>query len=160
VNLTVIAPPDAVIVPPLEGLSPDQATLALDGLGLVAVFEEEPSNTIPEGFITRTEPVSGTEVEPGSTVTVFVSAGLGTVAVPEVRCSSFNAAQNQLEKAGLNPVISGDTVDLNPACPLGNKVAAQDPAPGTEVELGATVTLFAGEEPPPPTGATGPTGTT
>jgi serine/threonine-protein kinase len=160
VNLTVIAPPDAVIVPPLEGLSPDQATLALDGLGLIAVFEEEPSNTIPEGFITRTEPVSGTEVEPGSTVRVFVSAGLGTVAVPEVRCLAFNAAQNQIEKAGLNPVISSDTVDLNPLCPLGNKVAAQDPAPGTEVELGATVTLFAGEEPPPPTGATGPTGTT
>ena len=159
VNLTVIAPPDAAIVPPLEGLSPDQATLALDGLGLVAVFEEEPSDTIPVGFITRTDPVSGAEVEPGSTVTVFVSSGVGTVAVPEVRCRAFNSALNQLDKAGLNGVISPDTVDLNPSCPLGNKVATQDPAPGTQVDLGTTVTLFAGAEPPPPTGATGPTGT-
>ena len=159
VNLTVIAPPDAAIVPPLEGLSTDQATLALDALGLLAVFEEEPSDTIPVGFITRTDPVSGAEVEPGSTVTVFVSSGVGTVAVPEVRCRAFNSALNQLDKAGLNGVISPDTVDLNPSCPLGNKVATQDPAPGTQVDLGTTVTLFAGAEPPPPTGATGPTGT-
>jgi beta-lactam-binding protein with PASTA domain len=39
-------------------------------------------------------------------------------------------------------------------------VATQDPAPGTEVELGTTVTLFAGVEPPLPTGPTGATGTT
>jgi serine/threonine-protein kinase len=160
VNLTVIAQPDVVVVPPLEGLSPDQAQILLDEAGLVAVFEEESSDAVPEGFITRTDPVSGTEVEPGSTVTVFVSTGTGTVGVPEVRCQSFNAALNKLDKAGLNGVISDDTVDINPSCPLGNKVAAQDPAPGTQVELGTTVTLFAGEEPPPPTGPTGPTGPT
>jgi len=160
VDLTVVAQPDTVVVPPLEGLSPDQATLALDGLGLVPVFEEEASETVQEGFITRTDPVSGQEVEPGSTVTVFVSSGTGTVAVPEVRCRSFNSALNQLEKVGLNGVISDDTVLVNPSCPLGNKVAAQDPAAGTDVPLGTTVTLFSGEAPPPPTGPTGPTGGT
>jgi beta-lactam-binding protein with PASTA domain len=81
------------------------------------------------------------------------------VAVPEVRCRAFNSALNQLEKVGLNGVISDDTVDLNPSCPLGQKVATQDPAPGTQVDLGSIVTLFAGA-PPSPTGATGPTGTT
>ena len=160
VNLTVISAPDLVVVPPVEGLSPDQVQLVLDGVELVPVFDEEPSDTIPEGFVTRTDPPSGTEVEPGSTVTVFVSTGAGTVAVPEVRCLAFNQALNKLDQAGLNGVISGDTVDLNTSCPLGNKVAAQDPAPGTQVELGATVTLFAGEEPPGPTGPTAPTGPT
>jgi beta-lactam-binding protein with PASTA domain len=92
-------------------------------------------------------------------VTVFVSTGPGTVIVPEVTCLSFNAAQNQLRQAELNPVNSSDTVAINPACPLGNKVAAQDPGAGTEVEPGTTVTLFGGAE-PAPTGATGPTGET
>jgi serine/threonine-protein kinase len=160
VNLTIVAEPDVAIVPPLEGLSPDQATLLLSEVGLTPVFEEEPSDTIPDGFVTRTEPPSGTEVEPGSTVTVFVSSGAGTVAVPEVRCRSFNSALNQIEKAGLVGVISDDTVPINLSCPLGNKVAQQDPAAGTQVELGSTVTLFAGEEPSPSTGPTGPTGTT
>jgi beta-lactam-binding protein with PASTA domain len=50
-------------------------------------------------------------------------------------------------------------VAINPACPLGSKVAAQDPAPGTQVDPGTTVTLFQGEEGPTgPTGATGLTG--
>jgi serine/threonine-protein kinase len=160
VDLTIVAAPDLVVVPPLEGLSPDQVQIALDGVGLVAVFEEEPSDTIPEGFVTRTDPPSGTEVEPGSTVTVFVSSGVGTVAVPEVRCLAFNSALNRLDQAGLNGVISSDTVDINPSCPLGNKVAAQDPPAGTQVEPGSTVTLFAGEAPPSPTGPTAPTGPT
>ena len=79
--------------------------------------------------------------------------------MPEVRCLSFNAAQNRLENAGLSFVISGDTVAINTLCPFGNKVAAQDPLPNEEVPPGTTVTLFAGEE-PIPTGPTGPTGTT
>jgi beta-lactam-binding protein with PASTA domain len=79
--------------------------------------------------------------------------------VPEVRCQSFGSAQNELDKAGLGSVISSDTAAVNPACPLGNKVATQDPAPGTQVDPGTTVTLFAGAEGPTgPTGATGVTG--
>ena len=63
-------------------------------------------------------------------MTIFVSTGAEQVAVPEVRCRSFGSAQNRLSKVGLNSVISSDTVEVNPACLLGNKVAAQDPAPG------------------------------
>ena len=160
VDLTVVAQPESVVVPPLENLSPDQATALLGELGLVPAFEEESSDSVLEGSVIRTEPPSGTEIDLGSTVTVFVSTGKGTVEVPEVRCRSFNSALNQLEKDGLRGVISDDTVALNPSCPLGRKVAAQDPAPGTDAEFGAIVTLFAGAEAPPsPTGATGPTGT-
>jgi beta-lactam-binding protein with PASTA domain len=79
--------------------------------------------------------------------------------VPEVRCQSFGSAQNELSQAGLNGVISSDTVAVNTACPLGRKVAEQDPAPGTQVDPGTSVTLFEGAEGPTgPTGATGGTG--
>jgi serine/threonine-protein kinase len=109
--------------------------------------------------VTRTDPSSGEEVEPGSTVTIFVSTGAEQVEVPEVRCQSFGSAQNELSQAGLNPVISSETVEVNTACPLGNKVAEQDPAPGTQVDPGTTVMLFEGVEGPTgPTGATGGTG--
>jgi hypothetical protein len=60
---------------------------------------------------------------------------------------SFNAALNRLRQEGLNGVTSDQTVDLNPNCPLGNKVAAQDPAPGTQANEGDTVTLYPGAEP-------------
>jgi serine/threonine-protein kinase len=156
VNLTIVAAPDTVPIPNLEGSSVQEAQATLVGLGLEPGGPvEEPSDTVPAGDVTRTDPASGQEVDPGSTVTIFVSTGPEQVAVPEVRCQSFGSAQNELSKAGLNSVISSDTVDVNPACPLGNKVAAQDPGPGTQVDPGTTVTLFQGAE-----GPTGPTGAT
>jgi eukaryotic-like serine/threonine-protein kinase len=156
VDLTIVAAPEAVTVPDLEGASPEDAQAALIDLGLEpAGPTEEPSDTVPEGAVTRTDPAAGSEVDPASTVTIFVSTGAEQVAVPEVRCQSFGSAQNELDQAGLNSVISNESVPINPACPLGNKVAAQDPAPGTQVDPGTTVTLFQGVE-----GTTGPTGAT
>jgi beta-lactam-binding protein with PASTA domain/predicted Ser/Thr protein kinase len=156
VDLTIVAAPDQVAIPSLEGSSLEEAQATLTGLGLEpAGPQEEPSDTIDAGLVTRTDPASGTDVDPGSQVTIFVSAGPDQVPVPEVRCQSFGSAQNELDQAGLSSVISSETVPINPACPLGNKVAAQDPAPGTQVDPGATVTLFQGVE-----GTTGPTGGT
>jgi serine/threonine-protein kinase len=156
VDLTIVAAPDQVAIPSLEGSSLEEAQATLTGLGLEpAGPQEEPSDTIDAGLVTRTDPASGTDVDPGSQVTIFVSAGPDQVPVPEVRCQSFGSAQNELDQAGLSSVISSETVPINPACPLGNKVAAQDPAPGTQVDPGTTVTLFPGVE-----GTTGPTGGT
>jgi len=104
------------------------------------------------------DPGSGEEVDPGSTVTIFVSTGPDQVSVPLVTCLSFGSAQNKIEAAGLIPVDSPDSVALNSQCPLGNKVAAQDPLSGTLVQPGSTVTLFQGTEEPIPTGPTGETG--
>lgn len=157
VNLTVVEQPDLVAIPPLESSTPEEAQATLVDLGLEPVFQDQASDTIDEGLVIGTDPPAGDEVDPGSPVTVFVSTGPDAVVVPEVRCQSFASAQNELTRAGLNSVISSDTVTINPACPLGRKVAAQDPGPGQEVEPGTTVTLFAGAE-PGPTGATGPTG--
>src|SRR4029453_13004993 len=156
VNLTIVAAPDAVPIPNLEGSSVAEAQATLTGLGLEPGDPvEEPSDTVPEGDVTRTDPASGTEVDPGSTVTIFVSTGPEQVAVPEVRCQSFGSAQNELSHAGLNSVISSDTVAINAACPLGNKVAAQDPGPGTQVDPGTTAPLLQGGG-----GPTGPPGAT
>ncbi len=157
VNLTVVEQADLVAIPPLEGSTFEEAQAALVELGLEPVREDQASDTVEEGLVIGTDPPAGDEVEPASAVTVFVSTGQDAVVVPEVRCQSFASAQNELERAGLNSVISSDTVAVNPLCPLGNKVADQSPRPGEEVEPGTTVTLFGGAE-PAPTGATGPTG--
>lgn len=159
VNLTVVEQPELVAIPPLEGSTFEEAQAALVDLGLEPVREDQASDTVEVGDVIGTEPAAGSEVDPGSPVTVFVSTGPDAVVVPEVRCQSFPSAQNELENAGLNSVISSETVAINPLCPLGNKVADQSPRPGEEVEPGTTVTLFGGAE-PAPTGATGPTGET
>jgi serine/threonine-protein kinase len=157
VNITIVAAPDTVPIPNLEGASLEEAQATLVGLGLEPGGPvEEPSDTIPAGSVTRTDPALGQEVDPGSTVTIFVSSGPGTVVVPNVTCQSFGSAQSDLRAAGLVPVQSSETRPQNPLCTKGTKVAAQEPAAGTEVEAGSQVTLFAGEEP----STTGPTGVT
>jgi beta-lactam-binding protein with PASTA domain/tRNA A-37 threonylcarbamoyl transferase component Bud32 len=162
VVLTIVDQPELVEVPQIDaGASVEEAQEILQGAGLVpAGPEDQASDEVDEGLVIGTQPSAGTEVEPESDVVIIVSSGPQSVSVPEVTCLSFGAAQNQIRQAGLNPVQSSDTVAINPRCPLGNKVADQDPAAGTEVEPGSTVTLFEGAEPEPtgPTGATGDTG--
>jgi serine/threonine-protein kinase len=161
VDLTIVESPALVPIPNLEGSSVEEAEAALLELELEpAGPQAEPSDTVDEGLVTRSDPASGEEVEPGSTVTIFVSSGPDQVSVPLVTCLSFGSAQNKIEQAGLIPVDSPDTVALNSQCPLGNKVAVQDPPSGTLVQPGSTVTLFQGTEEPIPTGPTGPTGET
>jgi serine/threonine-protein kinase len=160
VNLTIVAQPDLIAIPDLEGSSLEEAQDALLELGLEPAGPEvEASDTVGEGLVTRTDPAVGEELEEGTPVTIFVSSGPDQVSVPLVTCQSFGSAQNEIERAGLTPVISDQTVAENSQCPLGNKVAAQDPPSGTQVAPGSPVTLFQGEE-PPATGPTGPTGET
>ena len=160
VDLTIVESPALVPIPDLEGSSVEEAEAALLELELEpAGPQEEPSDTVDEGLVTRSDPASGEEVEPGSTVTIFVSSGPGTVVVPDVTCQSFGSAQSDLRSAGFEPIRSSETRPVNPVCTLGSKVAAQEPAGGTEAEVGSQVFLFAGEE-PISTGPTGPTGET
>jgi serine/threonine protein kinase len=161
VHLTVVKAPGDVAIPPVQGLAADQAQALLKAAGFNVVPAEEASADIEAGKVTRTDPPEGTSQPLGSDVTMFVSTGAGTVSVPEVTCLSFGQAQKIVRDAGLVPVQSSETVALNPSCPHGNKVAAQEPAANQTVDANSQVTLFAGaEESPSPTGATGATGPT
>ena len=161
VHLTVVKAPGDVAIPPVQGLSADEAQALLTDAGFNVLPAEEASADVPVGDVTRTDPPEGTSQPFGSDVTMFVSTGAGTVSVPDVTCFSFGQAKKILSDAGLVPIQSLETVSINPACPNGNKVAAQDPTALTTVDSGSTVTLFAGaEESPAPTGPTGPTGPT
>ncbi|HYG73247.1 MAG TPA: Stk1 family PASTA domain-containing Ser/Thr kinase [Actinomycetota bacterium] len=161
VVLTVVGEAELVVVPDVAaGTTLEDAQSQLTDAGLAPGDEVEEASDVEIGLVIGFDPPSGEEVEPGSTVDIIVSSGPAEVSVPEVRCRSFASAQNQLERAGLVAVISDETVAINSACPLGNKVAAQDPGPGEVVEPGTTVTLFAAEEAVEPTGPTGATGDT
>jgi serine/threonine-protein kinase len=164
VTLTVVESPDAVLIPTgLTGGDPDEVRLALEALGLVVgPIQQEPSDTVDAGAVTRIEPPEGSEVQPGDTVTIFVSTGPQVVTVPNVTCLSVGQAGARLRELGLEPSLSPDRVPLNPLCRNPNKVASQDPAPNSQATTGDTVTLFQGEEsvptgPTAPTGGTGPT---
>src|SRR5262245_54124944 len=106
VNLTIVANPAQVAIPDLQGKTVAEAQAALIDLGLVPDGPQgEPSDTVDVGRVTRTDPATGQDVDPGSTVTIFTSSGPEQVTVPLVTCQSFGSAQNELERAGLQPAI-------------------------------------------------------
>ena len=76
VVVAVSAGPAPRVVPDLTGAAVDAATATLTELGLeIAVLPDEFSDTVPAGGIARQDPVAGTEVPRGATVSV---AGTGT----------------------------------------------------------------------------------
>jgi serine/threonine-protein kinase len=164
VILTVVEDPALVLLPTeVAGRNPDELRIELEALGLVVgPIQTEPSSEVEQGLVTRLEPPEGTEVEPESTVTIFVSSGPEVVTVPDVTCLSVGRANVVLREAGLVAQLSPERRPLNPLCANPNKVAAQEPTANNQVPSGTTVVLFQGEVSVPtgPTGGTGPTGAT
>lgn len=102
------APGSGIVVPLLRGESGADAAEVLDGLGLEAAFlygdgEELCDDDSIANNVVALEPAAGTEVEPGTTVTVKVTRhdSDGTVAVPDLTGESVTQAREHLEGAGL-----------------------------------------------------------
>jgi hypothetical protein len=66
-------------LPDYSGTSAPTAETALAGLGLIPVIEEEASDLVPQGNVIRTNPQSGSILEPGSRVTIVVSSGASSI---------------------------------------------------------------------------------
>src|SRR5256886_11286979 len=67
---------DRVRVPDVRGMTPSQATETLSSAGFqVHLGPREPSTEFPKGTVTRTDPAPGASVDPGTTITLFVSKG-------------------------------------------------------------------------------------
>jgi serine/threonine-protein kinase len=159
VTVTVVGQAAQIAVPQLPaGQTIDQAAALLTQAGLTpGTTVKRSSDTVPADQVIAFDPASGTQVDPSTPVNIVVSTGPSQVTVPDVTCRSFASAANILTRAGLNPVEGSGTVAPNASCPLGDKVAAQNPAAGETVDPGSTVTLSHGAatEPTGPT-ATGP----
>ena len=138
-----------ISVPSVVGVPYDQAVAELDRAGLEAVRVEE-SSDLAEGIVTRQDPSGGSEASRGTTVTLYVSRGPDTTAVPDVTAADVAIAQATLEGDGFRYRIRyEDTSDAT----QDGIVLAQDPVGGSQARPNAIVTLFVGrfveEEPPP-----------
>jgi len=87
-------------VPELTGRSIEQALEALEPLGVIIEQDQENSATVPEGFVSRTDPAAGSRVFKNSVVTVFLSLGPKQLKVPEVSGLSAEEAKKLLTDSG------------------------------------------------------------
>ncbi|MFD2628336.1 Stk1 family PASTA domain-containing Ser/Thr kinase [Oceanobacillus kapialis] len=85
--------PEMVQLSDLSGMTEDEARSYLEENDLTMNKVEENSEEVPEGEVIRQEPSSNTEVEPGSTVNVYISLGPDEKP-PESHTISFTVPYN------------------------------------------------------------------
>jgi eukaryotic-like serine/threonine-protein kinase len=140
VRINVSKGPRPVTIPSVVGLPYDQASAELQGAGFNVSRIDEDSDQA-EGTVTRQTPSGGSEGSRGSTVTVYVSRGPTTAAVPDVTTQDVSIAQTTLENAGFRSrVVLEDVFDPT----QDGIVTAQDPIGGSQAAPNAIITLFVG----------------
>ena len=126
-------------IPNLTGVPAEQAFETLQGMDLKVRSIPETSDEIALGFVIRTDPPSGTDVEPGSFVDVVVSSGEEEFGVPNVIGENVDVAAARIEAQGFvvgaRDYVETDDVDEN-------LVIAQSPDGGSTAPPGATVDLI------------------
>ncbi|TAK71084.1 MAG: Stk1 family PASTA domain-containing Ser/Thr kinase [Actinomycetota bacterium] len=136
VNLTVSKGPKPVPVPNVAGKDQASATALLQKAGLVvSEVREDYSATVAAGSVIGTDPAIGTTLNKNSGVALIVSKGPPPVPVPNVVDMPRERAVSLLEGKGFKVVEHEGLVT-----PL-DRVWSQDPAGGTLVPPGSTITL-------------------
>ncbi len=143
VNLVVSVEPGKELVPDVTGRPLAQAQSAIQEAGFRfrnPVYE--PSDSVAEGSVIRTDPPAGTSLEANSQITIIVSSGVEQLNVPAVVGDEADAAQRELEGAGF--VVQRETRTLAPGDSNVGKVMSQTPSGGQQARKGSTVTITVG----------------
>jgi beta-lactam-binding protein with PASTA domain/predicted Ser/Thr protein kinase len=137
VTITVSKGPEPVTVPSVKGKTADEAKATLEALDFSVTVEEQFSSSVKKGNAIKTDPPAGSKEAKGSEVTLIVSKGPESFAMPKVIGLKTADAKKKLEALGLKVHENhlGDPFD-------GTVVQLQSPDPGTMVHVGDTVTIW------------------
>ena len=126
-----------------------QVKIELERLGIICVeATPEFNDEVESGYVLRTDPVAGTELTAGDTVTLTVSKGPEVVLVdmPDLMGCSESEALTRLEAAGLNwEPVTYEEYDGAPGQVIYQSVEAH-----TQVEKGTTIAFTISIEPAKP----------
>jgi serine/threonine-protein kinase len=114
------------------GFTQEHATQELEDAGL----EVDPKFKVSEakpGRVIEQDPVPGTIVDPGSTVTIFIAKAPPPVVVPTFTGLPLGDAQTLATE---NHLVLVPTEGQSDTVPVGS-VISQDPQPGEEVDQGS-----------------------
>ena len=122
----------------LAGSTETSATSALRQLDLRPLIHRESSTGVPSGDVIRSSPNGGVTVQRNSSVDLWISTGVPTVAVPALLNLSESAAKQQLKSIGL--AYGTTTTQHSPTVHQG-VVISSDPKASSTVPKGSTVDL-------------------
>jgi beta-lactam-binding protein with PASTA domain/predicted Ser/Thr protein kinase len=134
-----------VTVPNVVGQSEVAASASLRSQGLTAVISQTSNATVPSGTVISATPPPGSAVAKGARVTLAVSTGPGSSALPNVAGLSVAQALARLKAAGFKP-----TTETQPSATVASgRAISTDPPAGTELKAGRPVTVIVSSGPEP-----------
>jgi serine/threonine-protein kinase len=128
-------------VPSVTGYSYEDAVAALDAAGFEHDYTYENSDQ-PKDTVLRQSPAGGTSQAKGTVITLVLSSGPAQVEVPNLAGLTLQSATTQLKNLGL--FIDPQYVHTDFTSQV-DVVISQDPADGTMVDKGSTVTVYIGQ---------------
>ncbi len=144
VTLTVSSGPGNTLVPTVEGRPRAQAVQVLKAAHLViGATLTEPSDTIPAGDATRTDPVAGQSLPVGTNVTLFISSGQAKIKVPDVVGQTQAQATSTLQNH--NFTVNTSTQESTTVAP--GTVISQNPPGNSQADPNSAVTLVIAKAP-------------
>jgi eukaryotic-like serine/threonine-protein kinase len=142
--LVLLLPSSTTVrVPNVVGQTEQSAAAALRRAGLNAAPSLAPSTTVATGLVIRERPAAGALVKKGARVSIVVSAGPASAALPDVEGLSAGAAVAKLRKEGFKPSTKTQPSTTVPA----GKVIGTNPPAGTELQLGSSVSVLVSSGP-------------
>jgi serine/threonine-protein kinase len=143
INITVSTGAPKVTVPSVIGLSLDEARSKLEGddYQLEVKTETRESTEEPDSVLEQ-NPVSGKEVEKGSTITLTIAKAEEKATVPDVTGKTCDEAKAQMEANDLvGNCVDVDTQDQNQV----GKVIQTTPTANSQADKGSTVQIQIGK---------------
>ncbi|HEX5641077.1 MAG TPA: Stk1 family PASTA domain-containing Ser/Thr kinase [Thermoleophilia bacterium] len=126
-------------VPGVVGLSRAAAVRALEQDGFKAAVQQEFSERVAEGFVSRQAPTAGTKLREGATVDIWVSKGSQKAEpLPDFSGWTPSMVDDWLARNDLQ----GDPRTGRSNAVSEGQVFRQDPAPGTQLNRGDTVSYW------------------
>ena len=143
---TEYGPGSYLTMPETTGRTLTDVQADLDALGLHTQVEEEFSDDIDTGSVTRSDPEGGSSVHKRAQVQLYVSKGVDMKTVPELTGKSQDEAQRSLTEAGL--AVGAVTDAYSEDVPQG-QVLSQSVAAGTSLahDSAVDIVLSKGRQP-------------
>ena len=139
ITLKVSLGTEIVTLPDVAGYDKDTAKQTLSDLGVSVTTRRETNDSVAEGTVIRTDPASGSQVEGGSTVILYIArpTRVTTTSVPTVEGYTEDTARSAISTANLVTHVVEQASDQ----PAGT-VISQSPAGGTTVDLNSIVVIY------------------
>ncbi|MFD4430079.1 Stk1 family PASTA domain-containing Ser/Thr kinase [Nocardia sp. NPDC058497] len=137
--------PDQVAVPDVSGQPSQQAQTALQNAGFNVAVLQKPDGKVTPGNVIATQPLGGSRIDEGSTVTLQVSTGPSQVQVPRLAGLTQAEAEQKLNSIGLqlNPNVARKASSTAET----DKVISQEPSAGVRVDIDQPIVITIGSGP-------------